>query len=125
MRVSSHSAAALAITTSILKIHPGALTTMSTKSGSSTRMLSRRFSKASLGISRVRLAVVATSHSTEASIALLKIGDRPVEIGGAEIRPQDRRDPELGIGDLPQQEVRDAHLAAGADQQIRVRHPVG
>jgi hypothetical protein len=49
MRVSSHSEAALASTTSVLKIHPGALTTMSRKIGSSTRALSRRFSKAGLG----------------------------------------------------------------------------
>src|SRR5262245_46270467 len=125
MRVSSHSAAALVATTSALKIQSGALTTISRNRGSSTTVLATRFSNAGLGYSRVRLAVVATSHSTEAAIALLKVGDRPVEIGGAEIRPQDRRDPQLGVGNLPQQEVRDAHLAAGADQEIGVRHAVG
>src|SRR5262245_61969180 len=125
MRVSSHSAAALVATTSALTIQPGALMTMSRNRGRSTTVLATRFSKAGLGYSRVRLAVVATSHSTEAAIALLEIGDRPVEIGGAEVRPEDRRDPQLGVGDLPQQEVRDAHLPAGADQEIRIRHVTG
>src|SRR4030095_8274428 len=123
IRVSSQSAAALAITTRALKIHPGALTTMTRNTGSSTTVLATRFSKAGLGYSRGRLAVVATSHPTESAIALLKVGDRPVEVGGAEVGPQDRRDPQLGVGDLPQQEVGDAHLAAGANQGIGVAHP--
>src|SRR4029453_14893760 len=125
MRVSSHSAAALAITTRALKIHPGALNTMIKNTGSSTTVLATRFSRAGLGFSRARLAAVATSHPTESAIALLKVGDRAVEVGGAEVGPQDRRDPQLGVGDLPQQEVRDAHLAAGANQEIGVGHAVG
>ena len=38
----------------------------------------------------------------------------------AEVRPQRVGDPDLGVGDLPEQEVADAHLAAGADQQIGI-----
>src|SRR4030095_9093460 len=110
IRVSSHSAAALAITTRALKIHPGALTTMTRNTGSSTMMLATRLSKASLGYSRGRRAVVATSHPTESAIALLKVRDRPIEVGGAEVRPQDRRDPQLGVGDLRQIHAGYAHL---------------
>src|SRR5947207_3746726 len=36
-----------------------------------------------------------------------------------------RRDPDLAVGDLPEEEVGDAHLAARADQQIRVRQAGG
>src|SRR5262245_34015057 len=39
-----------------------------------------------------------------------------------ELRPERRRDVELGIADLPEQEVADAHLARGADAQVHVAH---
>src|SRR4029453_15329480 len=117
--------AALAITTRALKIHPGALNTMIKNTGSSTTVLATRFSRAGPGYSGGGLAAGATSHPTESAIALLKVGDRAVEVGGAEVGPQDRCDPQLGVSDLPQQEVGDAHLAAGANQQIGVGHAVG
>jgi hypothetical protein len=37
-----------------------------------------------------------------------------------EVRPQDVGGPHLRVRDLPQQEVRDAQLAAGADEQVRI-----
>ena len=40
----------------------------------------------------------------------------------AEIRPKAVAEVELGISDVPQQEIADALLVAGAYQQIRVRH---
>src|SRR5689334_23282351 len=125
-RVSSQSPAALAITTSVLNIQPGAFTTMTRNTGSSTSALARRFSTRDLGgTSSATAAAMATSHPTEASIATLIVHDRPIEIGCAEVRPQRRGDPQLRVSDLPQQEVRDPHLPAGADQQIRIRHAVG
>src|SRR6266508_4003796 len=126
-RSSSHSAVALAMTTSVLNIQPGALITMSRKTGNSTSALAIRFTSADLrGAPSARLAagVAATSHPTEAAGPPLKIGDGAVQVAGAEIRPQGRRHPQLGVRDLPQQEVRDAHLAAGPDEQIRVRDPI-
>src|SRR5207244_11916652 len=65
-------------------------------------------------------SVSATSHLSESSRAALEFGHGSIEIDGAEVRPERRRDPELCIGDLPQEEVRDPHLAARADQQIRI-----
>src|SRR2546428_1446727 len=44
-----------------------------------------------------------------------------VEILHLEVRPEHRRRPHLGIRDLPQQKVRDAQLAAGADEQVGIR----
>src|SRR5262249_45150080 len=46
--------------------------------------------------------------------------ERGVEVVGAEVGPEGLRHPDLGVGDLPEQEVAHAHLARRADQQIRV-----
>src|SRR5262245_30883693 len=42
------------------------------------------------------------------------------EVGGAEVRPHDRYEQQLGVRALPEQEVAQALLAARADQQIHV-----
>src|SRR5438094_552262 len=55
----------------------------------------------------------------------LELGDRAVEVDGAEVRPESRCDPQLGVGDLPQEKVRHAHLAARPDQEVGVRHVGG
>src|SRR5205823_13645296 len=44
-----------------------------------------------------------------------------VELRLAKIRPERRRDEQLGVRNLPEQEIADAHLAAGAYQQVRIR----
>src|SRR5262249_18088436 len=51
--------------------------------------------------------------------------DRAVEISGGEIGPEGREDDKLGVGDLPQQEVREAILAARPDQEVRVGYAGG
>src|SRR5438105_7680922 len=47
--------------------------------------------------------------------------DGLVEILHREVRPERGRRPHLRVGDLPQKEVRYAQLAAGADEEVRVR----
>jgi hypothetical protein len=42
------------------------------------------------------------------------------EMEFSELRPEDRRDPDLGVGDLPQEEIGDAALPARPDQEIRI-----
>ena len=42
------------------------------------------------------------------------------EVGAAELRPQRGCDDELGVRNLPQEEIADAHLSAGPDQEVRV-----
>src|SRR5829696_878360 len=42
----------------------------------------------------------------------------PQELIGGEVRPQRIRHVELGVGYLPEQEVRDAKLAAGPDHEL-------
>ena len=48
--------------------------------------------------------------------------NRLVQMLLAEIRPQRVDEHQLGVGALPEQEIADALLAAGADQQVRVGH---
>src|SRR5262245_5201001 len=56
-----------------------------------------------------------------AAVTLLIREDRFQKVLLAEVRPQRVGDPDLGIRDLTQQEVADAHLAARPDQEIRIR----
>src|SRR5467141_2019697 len=55
----------------------------------------------------------------EAALALLIPSDRRIELPGVEIRPQRRGEVQLGISKLPKQEIADALLATGANEQIR------
>ena len=48
-----------------------------------------------------------------------------VELGFAEIRPERLGDDKFGVGDLPEQEIADAHFAAGSDDEVRVRDIAG
>jgi len=56
--------------------------------------------------------------AAETPLAAGEIVDCPLQLGFAEIGPQAFGEVELGIGELPQQEVADAALAAGADAQV-------
>ena len=59
----------------------------------------------------------------EAPLAPLEVLQRQVEGVGVEVGPQAWREVELGVGQLPENEVGDALLAAGADAEIHRRHP--
>ena len=49
-----------------------------------------------------------------------ELQERRVERLGPEVRPERLAPIELGVGGLPDQEVRQALLASGPDQQVRV-----
>src|SRR3989338_3584129 len=55
-----------------------------------------------------------------APIPLLVVDDGLQELPPAEVGPERFRDPDLGVGDLPEKEVADAQLPGRADQQIRI-----
>jgi hypothetical protein len=57
---------------------------------------------------------------SESTIPLGEFPDGFVEVFLLELRPLHRRDPELRVRDLPEQEVRDPQVAAGADQEVGV-----
>src|SRR5690242_3432559 len=64
----------------------------------------------------------AEALAADAAIAPLPspvLRDRLLEVALLEIGPQGIHEHQLGVGALPEQEIADALLAAGADQQIR------
>src|SRR5712692_3021855 len=61
----------------------------------------------------------------EAALALAIPRDRRIELPGVEIRPQRRGEVQLGVSKLPEQEIADALLATGANEQIRFGRVVG
>src|SRR5207244_9298148 len=69
--------------------------------------------------SRVR-SMPSTFQLAEAAHALGVVAQRLLQRAGVKLRPAFFRDPQLGVGDLPEQEVADAHLAGGADEQVGV-----
>src|SRR5512134_174367 len=58
--------------------------------------------------------------AAEAPLAPAVRGERFFERRGIEVGPQRLGEVELGVGELPQQEVADALLAAGADEEVRL-----
>ena len=72
------------------------------------------------------LAPIATRRRLDAAVpaVALLVGDDGLEqVAAAEVGPERLGDPDLGVGDLPEQEVADAHLAARADQQVGIGLP--
>src|SRR6185503_20708565 len=61
----------------------------------------------------------------EAALALGVGVERGVEILAAEVGPEGAREVELGVGRLPEEEVGDAELAAGADDEVERRQIAG
>ena len=64
----------------------------------------------------------AAGAPAEAPLAAGVLGQRLVERRLVEVRPQLVAEVQLGVGALPEQEVADAQLARGADQQLGVVH---
>ena len=64
----------------------------------------------------------AVAQAAEAAFAALEVGDGFEQMDAAEVGPEALGDEDLGVGDLPQKIVGDAHLARGADEQIGVGH---
>src|SRR5712691_4598945 len=50
----------------------------------------------------------------------MKINERCAQVVGAEVRPQHVEEAELGVGRLPEQEIRQPLLAAGANEKIDI-----
>src|SRR6185295_1582971 len=96
---------------------------MSTRSGRNRAALRRR-----AGRDASRASLIATRPSigaAETPAPVLEVMDRLVEVLSAKVRPECVGDPEFGVCGLPEEEVRDAKLAAGPNQQVRVGEPVG
>src|SRR5512139_2314880 len=92
----------------------------------------RKISARSSGMATAAVANLARStqafplwrgsqHAPEAPLALLELVQRVEELRLAEIRPQRVREVDLGVRALPEEKVRDAHLATGAHEEVGVR----
>src|SRR5271170_2522432 len=90
------------------------------RSGPSTAADRIRRSRPRCRSSRPTGASVADAAITP--LAPAKLGDRLFQVFLAEIRPQRVDEHQLGVGTLPQHEIADALLAAGADQQVGIGH---
>src|SRR3989338_251254 len=59
-------------------------------------------------------------QAPETPLAPAEVLKRLLELGHGEVRPQGRREVKLGVGALPEQEVAQAQLAAGAEEEVDV-----
>lgn len=64
---------------------------------------------------------VRVAEAAIAAIALLIISNRLQQVNAAKVRPEHSGQIQLGIGSLPQEEVAEAKLTAGADDQVQLR----
>jgi len=71
---------------------------------------------------RLVISTPVTPDRAEAPIAALVLPDRGEEVGAAKVGPEDVGEDQLGVGELPQQEVRDPILAGGSHQHVGVGH---
>ena len=62
---------------------------------------------------------------SEAALAGGEVGEGGVEVLFGEVRPEGGGDPQLGVADLPEEEVGKAQLAGSADEQVGVRRVGG
>src|SRR5579859_268045 len=80
-------------------------------------------SGARIAAERIRRArascLESASRCAIAPLAAVKLAERALQIRLGEIRPKRVDEHEFGIGGLPEQEVAEPLLAAGADDQIR------
>src|SRR5579859_4320480 len=63
---------------------------------------------------------VAFADATVAAVALLEFEEGFEQARTVEVRPQGVGHKNFRVGDLPEQEVADAHFAAGANEQIGI-----
>src|SRR5215203_6515322 len=111
--------------------HPGSRNTAARARGAAMAAVRRRFMDAGgRGSARqppggedVRL--VGLLDAAVAALTALVVEDRLVEVAAPEVGPEGVRHPDLGVGDLPEEEVGDAQLARRAHQQVGVRLPGG
>src|SRR5262249_50954685 len=78
--------------------------------------------RTSADITRCRRAV-RSGGGTVSTVAAVIFADGIFEIALGEIRPQAIEKDQLGIGQLPEQEIADALFAAGADNEIGIGNP--
>src|SRR3954454_18126010 len=79
----------------------------------------RRIGGASTAALRDRSRSIRSAPEPALARGVFREGE--VEVVGAEVGPQGLRDDELRVGRLPDQEVGQAMLAAGSNDEVRIR----
>ncbi|MFM1945427.1 MAG: hypothetical protein RI897_4409 [Verrucomicrobiota bacterium] len=77
------------------------------------------------GLDGAEAAVTWGLDGAEAAVTFGVFVEGVEELGFSEVGPERGGDDEFGVGDLPEEEVRDAEFAAGADEEVRVGHMPG
>ena len=62
----------------------------------------------------------ASMDGAEPPFSFLEIDQSLDEVQAPEIRPENRSDPDLGIGDLPEQEIGNPKLTARPDKEVGI-----
>src|ERR1700751_2653629 len=71
------------------------------------------------------MGMIVVVQPAVTALALLVLRNALEQVMAAEIRPQRGCDIDLCVGQLPEQEVAEPHLPAGAHDQVRVRQVPG
>jgi len=71
---------------------------------------------------RTGFAGKCSVQTAEAALARLEVAHRDTQVLRPEIGPAGVDEAELRVGALPEQEIGQAALAAGADQQVQLRY---
>src|SRR5439155_3746199 len=96
-----------------------------TRSGRKTIALAtRRSNEGSFAGVTLGASSRGSARSAKATASSLEVIYRLVEMLPAEVGPQDVRDPEFRVCELPEQKVGDAQLAARSDEEVRIGQPV-
>src|SRR5580658_1070570 len=104
--------------------HPGSHSSVGRNSAASTTAVMIRLRSATEITVRSSLdRAVLRGRLPETALAPGKEGVRLLQIAHCEVRPQLRAEVQLGVGQIPQQEVTEPLLGAGADQQVGLRQP--
>ena len=72
------------------------------------------------GFLRVGVLRGAFAHAAVAAVAFLEFHQGFEEARTVEIRPKSIGDENFGVSNLPEEEIADAHFAAGADEEVGV-----
>src|SRR5204862_455420 len=102
----------------------------SVRAASTTPLITRVIAR--LGSGRLRVLIersfgarVSHTDAAVAPLALLVREHGLEQVAAPEVRPQCFGDVNLGVRDLPEQVIADAHFAARANQEVGVRLPRG
>src|SRR5690625_1793727 len=112
-----------AITRSSRSLRGGPATTTSNTSGARiSAVIRRRFRECRPA---VRLPSGCRGKGAKSTVPTSELGNGSLQILALEVGPEPIAEDQLRVGQLPEQEVADPHLSAGADEQVRIRQAGG